>query len=77
MSSTPNEVTEELCNLQPVVNLCTNARVSGKFLYEYGPLVAPAWHQLGDVTRSVWEEKARRYNEGDPRWWSCQPQEKT
>ena len=51
--------------------------VDGQWLYAASAPVAPAWSQLGDVTRSVWEEKARRYNEGDPRWWSCEPQEKT
>ena len=53
--------------------------VSGKRLYgmQLGRHAVPSWEQLGDVTRSVWEEKARRYNEGDPRWWSCEPQEKT
>jgi hypothetical protein len=54
-----------LCGFTTGVELYTRAQLSG-----------PAWNQLGDVTRSVWEEKARRYNEGDPKWWSCQPQEK-
>lgn len=30
-----------------------------RHLYETNTLVAPTWDQLGDVTRSVWRERAQ------------------
>lgn len=44
-------------------------------LYAQGTRSAPAWSQLGEVTKQVWREHAQRYLDGDPRWWSVLPQE--
>lgn len=42
-------------------------------LYDECPSVKPAWGQLGDVTKSVWRDKARLKLAGHPRWWSHDP----
>lgn len=42
-------------------------------LYDECPSVKPAWGQLGDVTKSVWRDKARLKIAGHPRWWSHDP----
>ena len=42
-------------------------------LYDECPSVKPAWDQLGDVTKSVWRDKARLKLAGHPRWWSHDP----
>lgn len=42
-------------------------------LYDACPSVKPTWDQLGDVTRSVWCDKARLKLAGHPRWWSHDP----
>jgi hypothetical protein len=33
--------------------------VRAKVLYETLPLPAPAWSQLGEVTKTVWRERAQ------------------
>jgi hypothetical protein len=33
----------------------------------------PTWGQLGDVTKSVWQDKAKLKQSGHPRWWSIDP----
>jgi hypothetical protein len=42
-------------------------------LYDACPSVKPSWEQLGDVTKSVWRDKARLKLAGHPRWWSHDP----
>lgn len=42
-------------------------------LYDACPSVKPSWDQLGDVTKSVWRDKARLKLAGHPRWWSHDP----
>lgn len=44
-------------------------------LYHQAAPCAPTWDQLGDVTRSVWREKAQRKADGDAQWWSCMPRQ--
>ncbi len=39
-------------------------------LYHKAAPVAPTWEQLGDVTKSVWLDKAKLKLAGHPRWWS-------
>jgi hypothetical protein len=42
-------------------------------LYEAAAPCAPTWDQLGEITRSVWQERADRKAAGDPHWWSIKP----
>lgn len=42
-------------------------------LYDDCPSVKPDWGQLGDVTKSVWRDKARLKLAKHPRWWSHDP----
>lgn len=42
-------------------------------LYDACPSVKPSWDQLGDVTKSVWRDRARLKLAGHPRWWSHDP----
>lgn len=50
---------------------------AGSALYAVGTLVAPAWAQLGDVTRGVWRDKAALKLLGHPCWWSINPDSTT
>ena len=45
----------------------------GQALYVANTLVAPTWQQLGDVTKSVWRDKAALKLSGHPCWWSINP----
>lgn len=45
----------------------------GQALYDACPSVKPTWHQLGDVTKSVWRDKAALKLSGHPCWWSINP----
>jgi len=45
----------------------------GAALYAANTLVAPTWQQLGDVTTSVWRDKAALKLSGHPCWWSINP----
>lgn len=42
-------------------------------LYTENTRVAPLWDQLGDVTKSVWREKAEAFLLGLKRWYSINP----
>jgi hypothetical protein len=46
-----------------------------RLLYEQCTRSAPTWDQAGDVTKEEWRAMARRHVAGDPRWWSCMPQQ--
>lgn len=46
---------------------------AARTLYDTCPSVKPAWGQLGEVTKSVWRDKARLKLAGHPRWWSHDP----
>lgn len=39
-------------------------------LYDACQSVKPSWNQLGEVTRSVWRDRAKLKLAGNPRWWS-------
>ena len=45
----------------------------GAALYAASAMPAPLWEQLGDVTRSVWRDKAALKLSGHPCWWSINP----
>lgn len=45
----------------------------GASLYAANTLVAPTWQQLGDVTKSLWRDKAALKLSGHPCWWSINP----
>ena len=45
----------------------------GHALYDACPSVKPTWQQLGDVTKSVWRDKAALKLSGHPCWWSINP----
>jgi hypothetical protein len=45
----------------------------GQALYDACPSVKPTWQQLGDVTKSVWRDKAALKLSGHPCWWSINP----
>jgi hypothetical protein len=45
----------------------------GAALYSACTVVAPTWQQLGDVTKSVWRDKAALKLSGHPCWWSINP----
>ena len=45
----------------------------GQALYVANTLVAPTWQQLGDVTKSVWRDRAALKLSGHPCWWSINP----
>jgi len=45
----------------------------GHALYDACPYVKPTWQQLGDVTKSVWRDKAALKLSGHPCWWSIDP----
>ena len=45
----------------------------GAALYAANTLVAPTWQQLGDVTKSVWRDRAALKLSGHPCWWSINP----
>ena len=46
---------------------------AGSALYASNTIVAPAWNQLGDVTKGVWRDKAALKLSGHPCWWSINP----
>lgn len=46
---------------------------TARVLYDACPSVKPSWSQLGDVTKSVWKDKAQLKLAGHPRWWSHDP----
>ncbi|AKA60308.1 hypothetical protein P26218_05 [Rhodoferax phage P26218] len=46
---------------------------TGQALYVAGIVVGPTWQQLGDVTKSVWRDKAALKLSGHPCWWSINP----
>ena len=45
----------------------------GHALYDACPSVKPTWQQLGDVTKSVWCDRAALKLSGHPCWWSINP----
>jgi len=45
----------------------------GQALYDACPSVKPTWQQIGDVTKSVWRDKAALKLSGHPCWWSINP----
>lgn len=46
---------------------------TGQTLYASNTVVAPTWQQLGDVTKSVWRDRAALKLSGHPCWWSINP----
>lgn len=40
-----------------------------QIMYKRCTIVAPAWSQLGAVTKEVWREKADRFLAGDAFWF--------
>ena len=51
------EVTADVC--------CMTTEAAAKYLYDRCQAVKPSWAQLGDVTRSVWIERAAEVQAGD------------
>jgi len=45
----------------------------GQTLYDACPSVKPTWQQIGEVTKSVWRDKAALKISGHPCWWSINP----